>query len=145
MTGFYKNDRLLPVVTLTIFWGAEKWDGPLTLKEMYSVEDEAILQYTAGYKVNLIAPEQMSEEEIGRFHSSLKEVLLYIKYSKDKQELRRIMQEDPDFHSLDRQAAEVINVTTNSRLKYPEGKERVDMCLAIEEMIADSEARGEAP
>lgn len=112
---------------------------------MYSVEDEAILQYTAGYKVNLIAPEQMSEEEIGRFHSSLKEVLLYIKYSKDKQELRRIMQEDPDFHSLDRQAAEVINVTTNSRLKYPEGKERVDMCLVIEEMIADSEARGEAP
>ena len=145
LSGFYKTDKLLPVVTLTVFYSAEKWDGPLTLKEMYSVEDEAILQYTAGYKVNLIAPEQMSEEEIGRFHSSLKEVLLYIKYSKDKQELRRIMQEDPDFHSLDRQAAEVINVTTNSRLKYPEGKERVDMCLAIEEMIADSEARGEAP
>ena len=43
---------------------------------------------------------------------------------------------------MDRQAAEVINVTTNSKLKYPEGKEKIDMCLALEEMRMDSKIEG---
>ena len=47
-----------------------------------------------------------------------------------------------DFRNLDRQAAEVINVMTNSRLSYPEGKEKIDMCQAIREMMEDSRAEG---
>ena len=143
LSGFYKTDKLLPVVTLTIFWGAEKWDAPLSLKEMYSTTDEAIMQYAPDYKVNLIAPEQMTEEEIGEFKTSLKEVMLYIKYSRDKTKLQEVTQANPSFRSLDRQAAEVINVTTNSKLKYPEGKEKIDMCVAIEEMRMDSRLEGE--
>ena len=140
--GFYKTDRLIPVVTLVIYWGPDRWDGPLSLKEMYAAADDAIMQYVPDYKINLIAPEQMTDDEIKEFKTSLKEVMLYKKYSKDKAKLHEIAQEDPDFLSMDRQAAEVINVTTNSRLKYPEGKEKINMCLAIEEMRMDSEIKG---
>lgn len=42
--------------------------------------------------------------------------MLYIKYSKDKNKLLEIAQEDPNFLSMDRQAAEVINTVTNSNL-----------------------------
>lgn len=143
LSGFYKTDKLLPVITLVIFWGAEKWDAPLSLKDMYAPVDEAIMKYVPDYKVNLIAPEQMTEEEIGEFKTSLKEVMLYIKYSKDKTKLQEVTQVNEGFKSLDRQAAEVINVTTNSKLKYPEGKERVNMCAAIEEMRIDSRLEGE--
>lgn len=141
--GFHKTDRLIPVVTLVIYWGPDRWDGPLSLKEMYAAADDAIMQYVPDYKINLIAPEQMSDDEIKEFKSSLKEVMLYIKYSKDKAKLQEISQEDPNFLSMDRQAAEVINVTTNSRLKYPEGKETINMCLAIEEMRNESRLEGE--
>lgn len=143
LSGFYKTDRLIPVVTLVIYWGPDRWDGPLSLKEMYAAADDAIMQYVPDYKINLIAPEQMSDDEIKEFKSSLKEVMLYIKYSKDKAKLQEIAQEDPNFLSMDRQAAEVINVTTNSRLKYPEGKETINMCLAIEEMRNESRLEGE--
>lgn len=142
LSGFYKTDKLLPVITLVIFWGAEKWDAPLSLKDMYAPVDESIMKYVPDYKVNLIAPEQMTEEEIGEFKTSLKEVMLYIKYSKDKTKLQEITQANEVFKSLDRQAAEVINATTNSKLKYPEGKERIDMCMAIEEMRIDGEIKG---
>lgn len=142
LSGFYKTDRLIPVVTLVIYWGPDRWDGPLTLKEMYAEADDAVMQYVPDYKINLIAPEQMSDDEIKEFQTSLKEVMLYIKYSKDKNKLMEIAQEDPDFLSMDRQAAEVINVTTNSKLKYPEGKEKIDMCLALEEMRMDSKIEG---
>jgi len=141
--GFHKTDRLIPVVTLVIYWGPDRWDGPLSLKEMYAAADDAIMQYVPDYKINLIAPEQMSDDEIKEFKSSLKEVMLYIKYSKDKAKLQEIAQEDPNFLSMDRHAAEVINVTTNSRLKYPEGKETINMCLAIEEMRNESRLEGE--
>lgn len=110
---------------------------------MYATADDIIMQYVPDYKVNLIAPEQMTEEEIGEFQTSLKEVMLYIKYSKDKTKLQEVTQADPEFRRLDRQAAEVINVTTNSKLRYPEGKEKIDMCVAIEEMRMDSRLEGE--
>ena len=142
LSGFYKTDRLIPVVTLVIYWGPDRWDGPLTLKEMYAEADDAVMQYVPDYKINLIAPEQMSDDEIKEFQTSLKEVMLYIKYSKDKNKLQKVTQADESFQNLDRQAAEVINVTTNSKLKYPEGKEKIDMCLALEEMRMDSKREG---
>ena len=142
LSGFYKTDRLIPVVTLVIYWGPDRWDGPLSLKEMYAAADDAVMQYVPDYKINLIAPEQMSDDEIKEFQTSLKEVMLYIKYSKDKNKLQKVTQADESFQNLDRQAAEVINVTTNSKLKYPEGKEKIDMCLALEEMRMDSKREG---
>lgn len=142
LSGFYKTDRLVPVVTLTIFYSAEKWDGPLTLKEMYSAADDSIMRHVPDYTVNLIAPGDMPEEEIGEFRSSLKEVLLYIKYSKNKAKLQEVIRKDEHFHRLEREAAEVIRVTTNSKLKYTEGQGVVDVCQAIEEMRMDSERKG---
>ncbi|KAI4445479.1 hypothetical protein C823_007515 [Eubacterium plexicaudatum ASF492] len=142
LSGFYKTDRLIPVVTLVIYWGPDRWDGPLTLKEMYAAADDAVIQYVPDYNINLIAPEQMTDDEIKEFRTSLKEVMLYIKYSKDKNKLQIVTQSDESFQNLDRQAAEVINVTTNSKLKYPEGKEKIDMCLALEEMRMDSKIEG---
>lgn len=142
LSGFYKTDRLIPVVTLVIYFEPDKWDGPMTLKEMYAAADNAIMQYVPDYKINLIAPEQMTDDEIRQFKTSLKEVMLYIKYSKDKAKLQEVTQANKNFQNLDRQAAEVINVTTHSKLKYPEGKEKIDMCAALEEMRMDSEIKG---
>lgn len=68
--------------------------------------------------------------------------MLYIKYSQDKAKLQEVVQADKGFKSLDRMAAEVINVTTNSELRYPKGKERVNMCAAIEEIRSDSKLEG---
>ena len=143
LSGFYKTDRLLLVITLTIYWGSEVWDAPLTLKEMYADVDEEILQYAPDYRVNLIAPGTMSEEEIRQFQSSLQEVMLYLKYAAEKEKLYQLTQEEPAFRHVDRQSAEVINVMTNSNLQYPEGEEAVDMCMAIQQMREESKAQGE--
>lgn len=142
LSGFYKTDRLIPVLTLVIYWGPEKWDGPLSLKQMYAATDEMIMQHLPDYKINLIAPEQLTESELTEFKTSLKEVMLYIKYSNNKKKLQEVTMAEPSFRKLDRQAAEVINVVTNSKLKYPVGKETIDVCAAIEEMRMESELKG---
>lgn len=73
--GFHKTDRLIPLVTLVIYWGPDRWDGPLTLREMYAATDDTIMQYVPDYKLNLISPEQMTDSEIKEFKTSLKEVM----------------------------------------------------------------------
>lgn len=56
-------------------------------------------------QVNLIAPKEMPDNEINEFHSNLREVMLYIKYSKDKKTLNTVVKEDIKFQSMERQAA----------------------------------------
>ena len=42
----------------------------------------------------------------------------------------------------DGDSAEIINIVTGSNLSIEQGKESIDMCQAIEEMRAESEAKG---
>ena len=131
LSRFYKTDRLLPVMTLTVFYSAEEWDGPLTLREMYSGLEDAVMQHVPDYRVNLIAPGNMTEYEIGEFQSSLKEVLLYIKYSKDKEKLQERLAKMAG-------GVAVLYVGAPSEVEMKEKKDRVDDALhatraAIEE------------
>lgn len=60
LTGFSRSDELIPVVTLVIYFGTEAWDGPRNLYEMFGVENKKILPFVPDYRINLIAPEEMS-------------------------------------------------------------------------------------
>ncbi len=142
LSGFWKEDRLLPVITLVVYYGADKWDGPQSLKEMYADCDESILKYAADYRINLIAPYQLSDEEIDEFHTNFREVMKYIKYSKDKKKLAEVISDDERFKNVERQALDVINFTTGSKVKYSERKGAMDVCLAIQEMREESEIIG---
>jgi aspartyl/asparaginyl-tRNA synthetase len=48
--------------------------------------------------------------------------------------LENAVNENPNFRSLDRRTAELINEVTGSRLEYEKKKEVVDVCKAIEDM-----------
>lgn len=127
LSGFWAEDRLMPSITVTIFFGSEEWDGPLSLFDMMDVSDPAVLACMDNYHVRLIAPAQMSDEEIMKFQSSLREVMLFIKYSKDRENLSRILKvNERRFREVERRAADVIEVITNSGIKYDEEDEVVN-------------------
>lgn len=129
------------MITLVIYFGSDDWDAPPSLKEMYSNTNSVILAHAPDYYVNLITPKELSNEEINAFHSNLREVVLYIKYSKNKTTLNKVVKEDIKFQNMERQA-KVINVVTGSKLKYPKKKGDVNMCLAIQQMREESEIKG---
>ncbi len=56
LSGFWAEDRLIPSITVTIIFGSEKWDGPLSLFEMMDVSDSDVLACMDNYHVRLIAP-----------------------------------------------------------------------------------------
>ena len=106
------------------------------------VEDERLLPFIPDYKLNLITPADIADTDFTKFHTELSPVLKYLKYSRSKDKLNEIVHTDPIYRRLDRESAEVINIVTGSNLSIEQGKESIDMCQAIEEMRAESEAKG---
>lgn len=143
LSGFWKSDKLLPVVTVVVYFGADEWDGALSLKEMYADCDEEILKYAPDYHVNLIAPCLLSDDEIDKFCTNFREIMKYIKYSSNGKKLKETVSADERFKSVERQAVDVINVVTNSKVEYQKGEEEIDMCLAIQEIREEGVLEGE--
>ena len=143
LSGFWKTDRLIPSITVMLYFGADKWDGPLSLFDMLDVKNPEILSFLDNYRVKLIAPAQMPDEEIMKFQSSLREVLLFIKYSKDKENLNRILKANEiRFREVERRAADVIKAITNVDLEYEESEGEVDMCQAWQDMQMEARMQG---
>lgn len=143
LSGFHRDDKVLPVITLVVYWGADDWDAPVTLREMYPEGvDESILKYATDYKMNLISPAKMTDQQLDVFRSDLKAVLKFIKHSKDKKELAALVNGNQDYKSLDRLAAQTINVCSGQDFNFPVGEERIDVCKAIDDMVTDARNEG---
>ena len=143
LSGMKKEDRLVPVITLVINFGDKKWDGPLSLREMYTPQPEKIQALVPDYKVLLIDPMQMEDEDFARLNSSLREVLAYIRYQHDKQQMRKLIQTDERFSRLERNAAMVLNAVTNAGISIEPDSEVVNVCDAIQQMMHDERMQGE--
>ena len=144
LSGFWDDDRLIPSVTVTIYFGPDEWTGPKSLFDMMEVKEPRILACIDNYHLRLIAPAQMTDEEIMKFRSSLREVLLFIKHSKNPENLNRILKDNEQrFREMEHRAVDVIEVITNTGLKYEESEEKIDVCEAIQKMREESEQKGE--
>ena len=141
LSGFYKDDRLTPVITLVLHFGANEWNGPLSLHVMMNVKNRELLRFVQDYQVHLIDPARLSEEELAKFSTSLREVMGYIKYSKDKKKLSEFLKENTRM-LIEANAARVIKAVTNTPLDIPEDAEVVDMCKAVEDMMNESKTKG---
>jgi len=77
---------------------------------MMKVKHPRIFSFIDNYHVRLIAPAQMSDEEIIKIQYSLRDVMLFIRYSKDKENLSRILRDNEKrFREVERRAADVSN------------------------------------
>ena len=79
----------------------------------------------------MIDPMEMSDNDLQKLNSSLREVLAYIKYQRDKARMEKLLNEDSKFSCLETNAALVINAMTNAGIAIDPNKEVVNMCEAI--------------
>ncbi len=143
LSGFYKADKLRPVITLVLHFGADPWDGATSLHEMMYFPLEEMRTFIQDYKIHLIDPAALKPDELEKFSTSLREVLGCIKYSKDKEKLSSFIRNNTRM-MLEINAARVIQAITNITLDLSEEVEEVDMCKAIDDMMQDSREEGKA-
>ena len=129
LSGFRKEDKLIPIVTAVIYLGAEPWDGPRSLHDMMDIKDERVKKFVPDYRINLISPADMDEEEFERFHTDFGFAMKVIKYQKKNAD--RII-EGTKHKKIDRDTAVFLNKAVNLELEYEEKEGDIDMCEAME-------------
>ncbi len=148
LSGFRRRDRLHPCITLVLFYG-EDWDGSRDLYGLMDFTDipPEFRSLVNNYRMNLLEVRKLSNTDM--FHTDLKQVLDFIRYSKDKKKLRELVEQEKVYRHMDREAFDVAMTFTHSReLKAYRDKmenheeDDLDMCQAITEMLADEREEG---
>lgn len=152
LSGIRRGDRLVPVVTLVLYWGNSEWDGCESLHTLLGLDfgdplSRRLADFIPDYRINLI---QMSKfEDPSRFHTHLQQIFSMLKCNRDKQALYQYVHEHREV--LDRMdgAAKMALLSVigeqkrlQELLAKTEQKEEWSMSQAIDELIADGEKRG---
>lgn len=77
-----------PVVTMVLYFGTKrKWDRNLSLKEIISVPS-GLEEFVSDYKINVFNLAWLCDDEIGRFRSDFREVVLYLKARREASDFK---------------------------------------------------------
>ncbi|MCD7807118.1 MAG: Rpn family recombination-promoting nuclease/putative transposase [Lachnospiraceae bacterium] len=142
LSGMHRTDRLSPVITLCIHFGPEPWDGALSLKELFDLPNDRLLPFVQDYRVLLIEPSRMQDEDFEKFSTSLGPVLRFMKAAPDKRKLKELLKRNEAFQRLDRKAARVIRDCANVKINTETTQEVVNVCKGWEDAIEDAREEG---
>ena len=142
LSGFTKDSKLIPVITLVINWSNTKWDGPMRLSDMLVDVDPAIQEYVDDYKIKLIDPHSI--RDFNKFHTMLGDVLEFIKEQNDEQFLEKAIEKKGKNWVLDIDSINVINTFTGFDISV-EGEQEgnMEMCRAAAAIVEKGMAKGE--
>ncbi len=138
VSGLYKEDRILPVITVVIYFGSKPWDGATRLRDLYKCDSPEILNFVPDYKMNLIDPSKMNDEDFDKFSTDMGKVLKFMKFSGNQEAMDKLMKTDMSYKSLSRKAAGVLRECAKISIDDNPGKEVVDVCKAWDDRAKDS-------
>ena len=139
-----EGDTLTPVKTVVVFLNSGEWNAPRTLHDIFGEYPDGFLKHFSNYEMALVVPSELDNTALEQYSSELREVFSYIKASKDKKSLHALVQGNERFETLSKDAANLINVTTDSKLTINAEEEVFNMCEALKEMRMDAIAEGRA-
>ena len=134
LAGFRKDDKLIPVVTLTLYWGTKKWDGPKTLHEMFVDIPQDIKKLIPNYWINLISPAEMDCKDINKLQTELNQLFRAIRAGAEGPKALAGLAEDESFSKLSIDSALLMGKIVNLDVKVPDEGGTVNMCEAMKEL-----------
>ena len=146
LSGFSETDRLTPVITLVLYCGSRPWDGASRLHQLLDLEriPQQLRRYIADYRIHVLDICHTSDRRLKEFPPDIRVLFFFLKYRDDPEKLKRCMAKEQDIR---RDTYDTIAESVGEqRLKdiRPEEKGgKINMCKAIDLLIADGEKRGE--
>ena len=129
LSGVGKEDKLLPVITVTIYWGTKSWDGPTTLKEMLLPVDPDVERYINDYSINLFSI--IDVMEFPEYHTDLRELFLFLNTRNDDVKMRQLVESDERFLHINRETAELMRDFASIKLPRANKEGEYNMCKAV--------------
>ena len=141
LSGFTKEDKLKPVITLVVYWGTKEWDAPRSLKEMFEDVSEDVLQFVSDYKVNLIVPKEI--KDFTKFKTELGVALKYISVA-DQDEVASALAKEEGYQIIEANTARLLGEVAGMNIEVKEGEKKVNMCKAFQDMTDKAMEKGRA-
>lgn len=146
LSGFTKDSRLYPCVTLVLYYG-EDWDGATNLHSIldFTGIPEELREKVNDYRIYVCEVRKFDKTEV--FQTDLKQVFDCIRYADDPDKLYGLISSDPVYQELDEETYDVIaeHIKTVELLKtkeYSREGGKVNMCNAIAELIQRGRMEG---
>lgn len=151
LSGMKREDKFLPELTLVVYYGEEPWDGPRTLHELldFGGENQELKPYVADYALNIF--DYHDYESFEYFRTELREVFEFLRYSKEKEALEKLIAERAEsYYNISNDTYRIIAELTKSEdlLKNKEayenegGGQNMGLCKALEDMKSESMEKG---
>lgn len=149
LSGVRKGTRLHPCITIVLYFG-DDWDAANCLHEMldFSSIPDTLRQYVNDYNIYLVEVSKLRASDTYRFKTDLRQVFDCIRMVHDKDGLHRLVWQDEAYQRLDEDAYDMISRYTNMlgeikiESKYITEEGKVNMCKAMQELLADERAAG---
>ena len=141
LSGLLKNDKITPIITLVVSLSAEPWDGAKSLHEMLAIDDKDLLRFVPDYKLNLLTPTQIADEDFAKFRTDFGTVMQFIKHRNDKS--MDWLQGNTRFADVDWETASLIKTVTGIDIEVKKG-ESVNMWPAWDNGINQARLDGES-
>lgn len=145
-SGMERDEKFIPIITLVVYCGSgHGWDGAGCLYDLLEI-DERMKRFVSNYTLNLY--DCHAHDTFDEYRTGLRQFFEVIRYSGDKEQLKRIMEADRDAYSaIDRETRELLEAVADVRIperyKTPEPeKEGYDMCKAFEDYRLEGKEEG---
>ena len=145
---FGPDDRLMPIVTLVVYYGDRPWNEPTMLSELFcdlpkEIAD-GIRPFLPSYRIKVVSA-QCSDAELDMLGPGLRAVLYYARYAHDAAKLQEMFCEHPDLRTLTPCAANLIASLMNIKLDIDGQEEKIDMWTVAEQLkeMGRNEGRAE--
>ena len=151
LPAFFREDRIVPVITLILYFGEEEWDRPVRLHDMlaFPEKDSTIRSLVPDYPIHVISVRQNGSAgmDISLLHTELRQVFGFLQYQEDKEGLKRYVEENRAVFSHLSSNAALFLAASAHETRLLKGlnreEEHYDMCRALDEWYADGVSEGE--
>lgn len=148
ISGMKKKERFVPVVTMVVYYGQDKWDAATCLHELleFGDLDASLRQYVENYHIHVF--DYHDYENFAMFKTELNQVFSFLKCSDDKEKLKKLIaNRQEEYYNMSNESVELLATITKSKelLKLErsgDNKGGNDMCKALEDIKLEGVEEG---
>ena len=127
-----------PVLTMVISLCKEPWKGTVSLRDMTDLKEENLISEFPDYKMKLLDPHTMDDEQIEKCRSQLKYVLYLVKYRNNVNKFKELIERMRDV-KLSQETMDVIHAVIGVKLNTKKETEVIDNMYEAQEMWLEEE------
>ncbi len=130
LSGWTKEDKLLPIITITVYFGSDEWDGPLSIHAMFEdTVDKSILRIVPDYGIHLLDPHKVTDWN--SFQSDIGILFQAIAVANENRGIDELFLKQPGmFENVDNRIVKAIDFYTHSKYPVNSKEEETDMSYA---------------